>query len=149
MENNFSTNLIYLRESRNEKQAETATALGLSRSTYANYEAGDNLPKADVLMKILGHFGVSFENIMSENLQDAHLNKKTGGENLQANAHLNAHRSAHPNQEKQGSLPIMEEPEAPYNTAQTSPVQYQVKEVIRPVMVTVDHVGREPLQWSM
>ncbi|ULT44155.1 helix-turn-helix transcriptional regulator [Niabella defluvii] len=58
-----------MRERKSEKQADTATALGLSRSTYANYEAGHNLPKADVLLKIISHFGVPFEIIMTEDLR--------------------------------------------------------------------------------
>lgn len=61
-------NLVFLREVKNESQIETATILGLSRSTYANYETGANLPKADMIMKIIGHFGVSFEKIMKEDL---------------------------------------------------------------------------------
>lgn len=65
----FKENLIFLRELKNETQSDTALVLGLSRSTYANYEAGENLPKADTMMKIIGHFGVSFEKIMSENLK--------------------------------------------------------------------------------
>jgi len=71
----FKTNLIYLREKREETQQETALALNLSRSTYSNYEAGENYPKADILPKILGHYGVTFEEIMYIDLTKTNIYK--------------------------------------------------------------------------
>lgn len=71
----FGENLTQLREAKGETQTEAALALGLSRSTYANYEAGLNSPKIDVIMQILGHFGVSFEQLTSTKAPDVHLNE--------------------------------------------------------------------------
>lgn len=68
MSNLFSKNLVFLREKKGEKQLETATALGLSRSTYANYEVGINQPKLDILLKIIGHFDIDFLKLMSQDL---------------------------------------------------------------------------------
>jgi transcriptional regulator with XRE-family HTH domain len=91
----FKINLVFLREKLQEKQQETAAALGLTRSTYANYETGANLPKADVLAKILGHFSVTFEQLMFLDLSNVHPNILEDGENKGQNVHLNVHPSVH------------------------------------------------------
>ena len=72
----FKNNLVYLRELKGENQTQLATALGLTRSTYANYEIGENEPKANIILKIIGHFGVSFEDLMSKDLSKARLAPK-------------------------------------------------------------------------
>lgn len=103
----FKNNLTFLRERKGEKQSETASILGLTRSTYANYETGANIPKADILLKIIGHFGVSFEEIMNRDLSDVHLNPEQDVPEKQQNVHLNVHPSVHLNAPKgvnKGSL---------------------------------------------
>lgn len=51
---------------------DTAAALGISRSTYANYETGANEPKTAVLIRMLQHFNTSFESLMgTENKEQA------------------------------------------------------------------------------
>ena len=72
----FAKNLVFLREKKGENQSETASALNLSRSTYANYETGANLPKVDIAVKIIGHFGVTFEDLMQTDIQDVYLSEK-------------------------------------------------------------------------
>ncbi|MFT3979063.1 MAG: S24 family peptidase [Ferruginibacter sp.] len=74
----FSKNLAFLREQAKETQDKTATALGLTRSTLANYENGENLPKIDVGVKILNHFSISFEELMNVDLEKSHISKKVG-----------------------------------------------------------------------
>lgn len=143
MENIFKNNLVFLRESKNEKQAETATALGLSRSTYANYEVGENLPKADIMLKIIGHFGVGFEKLMSVDLKNDNLLKKTIGNKLQANDNLNDNQSDNLNANFEADFPLLNDPETAYKSGKNAPLQYQVKEIIKPVLVTVDTLGRE------
>ena len=81
----FKTNLIFLREKRDESQAETAIGLNLSRSTYANYETGENYPKADILLKILGHYGVTFEEIMNVDLTKTNIYESENNEKLSLN----------------------------------------------------------------
>lgn len=76
MKNIFAKNLIYLRELKGETQTETALALNLSRSTYANYEADINQPKTDILLKIIGHFGVEFEKMMNVDLSKGKIFEK-------------------------------------------------------------------------
>ena len=74
----FKNNLVFLRELKGENQTQSATALGLTRSTYANYEIGENEPKANIILKIIGHFGVSFEELMSSDLSKARFSYKDG-----------------------------------------------------------------------
>jgi DNA-binding XRE family transcriptional regulator len=72
----FSSNLIYLREIKGETQEETATALDISRSTYVNYETSPQKPKADICLKIIGHFDISFEDLMLVDLSKGKDGKK-------------------------------------------------------------------------
>lgn len=91
----FKNNLIYLRELGGKNQIETAAILGLSRSTYANYETGANQPKADILMKILGHFNVSFEDLLNTDLtKGAKRQKKADKKTEEKGANLGANRGA-------------------------------------------------------
>ena len=69
----LKNNLIYLRLLKKETQEETASALGFSRSTYANYETGDNRPKSDKLEKIIGHFKVTEKELLYSDLTDGNL----------------------------------------------------------------------------
>lgn len=72
----WSKNLIFLRLQKGESQTQTATVLGLSRSTYSNYEADENLPNIDTIRKILGHFSISFEDFLLENLENVRNEEK-------------------------------------------------------------------------
>jgi transcriptional regulator with XRE-family HTH domain len=74
-------NLVFLREQKGESQLETATALGLSRSTYANYEAGINLPNVETVNKILGHFNIDFETFFRIDLENVRKDEKKSVEN--------------------------------------------------------------------
>ena len=89
----FKFNLVYLREIARENQTQCSTALGLTRSTYANYEIGENEPKAKVLMKILGHFNVSFEELMSNDLRNVNQNKKSDTKKREENVNQNVNQN--------------------------------------------------------
>ena len=73
MANFFHTNLAHLRGAKGETQTETATALGINRSTYANYEVANNIPKWDILLKLTAHFKVSFETLVYLDLRQIRL----------------------------------------------------------------------------
>lgn len=123
-----------------ETQAETASALGLTRSTYANYETNANQPKSDVINKILGHFGVTFEKIMSEDFTIVHLNKKQGEAKKQKNVHLNVHPSVHLKGKKQ---PQYQKKGSWENRGFLNEVHEQSGKQFAPVIITVDSVGNE------
>jgi Predicted transcriptional regulators len=78
MLHNWAKNLVFLRENAGESQLEVATVLGLSRSTYANYEAGINLPNIEIVEKILGYYAIDFDTFLFANLSDARIRKKIG-----------------------------------------------------------------------
>lgn len=110
MENYFKTNLVFLREKKGETQLETATALGLTRSTYANYEVGANLPKADILQKIIGHFETDFNTIMSSDLSNLSFNPVSTSSKKVNNPQVSPQFSAQIDTKKH----ILNEPEAVY-----------------------------------
>lgn len=80
----LKTNLIFLRTQKGQTQSETASALGLSRSTYANYENGDNAPKSDKLTNIVRFFGVTLDELLNVDLRQGNLNE-IGAEAKNAN----------------------------------------------------------------
>ena len=52
-----------IRINANEKQEETAKAIGVSVETWANYEKGKTFPDIPILKKIEKHFNVSYNDI--------------------------------------------------------------------------------------
>lgn len=120
----FKNNLIYLRENANQNQIQVATALGLSRSTYANYETGANLPKADIMLKIIGHFNVSFENLMTIDLSKKVNTQTLGKEVNRVDNRVNSR---------------VNYPEKEPKTSQKT--KYVVSQM--PKVVTVDEFGRD------
>jgi transcriptional regulator with XRE-family HTH domain len=133
MENFFSSNLIFLRERKGENQIQAATALDLTRSTYANYEVGENLPKLDVINRILGHFNVSFEELVQTDLKNVGIDEKSGRKKNGQNVGENVGKNVGIGGQKQPDSPIL------------SVVQEaERKEIIRmPQVITVDHSGEE------
>ena len=55
--------LQYLRELHDLKQQEVADALGVSRSTYANYESGRRSPDIDLLISLADFYGMSLDEL--------------------------------------------------------------------------------------
>ena len=67
--NMFHDNLKYLRMNSKKAQSEIAQDLGISRSTWGDYENGKSEPIASVLKKIGSYFGVSLDDLLSTNLR--------------------------------------------------------------------------------
>lgn len=55
--------LQVLRELHDMKQQEVADALGVSRSTYANYESGRRAPDIELLMHLADIYGISLDEL--------------------------------------------------------------------------------------
>lgn len=53
--------LLSLRKNIGKTQEEVAKELGITRATYANYEAGKTQPDFDILLKIANYFNVSLD----------------------------------------------------------------------------------------
>jgi len=69
-------NLKNLRERKNHTQRKMADLLGLSRSTYINYEKGNSEPPASVLLKIAQYYKVSIDGLLTEDLVVPLFNQK-------------------------------------------------------------------------
>lgn len=68
MKNFFSTNLIFLRKQKGLTQEKVATALGLKRNTYANYESEHSQPDILTLLNIASNFGISVDDFLKTDL---------------------------------------------------------------------------------
>ena len=61
--------LQFLRELRDWKQQDVAKALGVSRSTYANYESGRRAPDLSILMNLADIYGISLDELTGHKVQ--------------------------------------------------------------------------------
>ncbi|MGN7787383.1 helix-turn-helix domain-containing protein [Niabella sp. 22666] len=132
----FGQNLKFLREKNNWKQSQMIDLVGVKASTWGMWENEKSYPNFLDLLKISNYFGVKETELIHSDLSNAHLNEKNGSTENAENAHLNAHPFAHLNSENDHQKLSTKKLETPV-------IKYEVKEVIRPVMVTVDHQGRE------
>ena len=62
----FSNNLKALRAKKGYKQAEIADSIGVTVSTWSNYEVGKSEPNLEILIKISDFFGISLDLLLSE-----------------------------------------------------------------------------------
>jgi len=60
----FKQNLAYLRKSQGWTQEDLAQKLGIKRTVVASYEAGNTLPKFNILLEIRKVFNVSLERLL-------------------------------------------------------------------------------------
>lgn len=60
----FSTQLSKLRKAKKLNQEQASELLGISRSTYANYEVGAREPSLALLKKMAKVFGVSADYLL-------------------------------------------------------------------------------------
>lgn len=58
---NFGDRLKYLRKSKGINQEDLANILGLTRSAVSKWEAAENTPPADVLVRIADYFDISLD----------------------------------------------------------------------------------------
>jgi transcriptional regulator with XRE-family HTH domain len=77
----FANNLSYLRKKKGLTQAEVATALGLKRNTFSNYETTHSEPDLGTLEKIASFFDISIDELVSVDLSKGGLVEYKEGEN--------------------------------------------------------------------
>lgn len=63
---NLGKNLKALRKKAHLKQHHIAEAIGISRSAYAYYETGNNMPKMERLVKLADIFNVSVDELLGD-----------------------------------------------------------------------------------
>ena len=91
----------FLRVSRNLKQTEIQSSIGIDRTTWSNYENDKSFPKLELFHTISSYFGVNADDLLNKDLSiNVHLNKNRVVENTGENVHLNVHPSVHLNSEK-------------------------------------------------
>lgn len=80
----FASNLSFLRKKKGLTQAEVATALGLKRNTFSNYETTHSEPDLNTLEKIASFFDISMDELISLDLSKGGL-VELKGENDEKN----------------------------------------------------------------
>lgn len=80
----FASNLSFLRKKKGLTQAEVATALGLKRNTFSNYETTHSEPDLNTLEKIASFFDISMDELISLDLSKGAL-VELKGENDEKN----------------------------------------------------------------
>lgn len=65
----LNQNLTFLRKKIGFKQAEMLDTLGFKRTTWATWELGYSEPSIDKLLKIVEYFGVTLDEIVTEDLE--------------------------------------------------------------------------------
>ena len=63
--------LQFLRELRDWKQQDVANELGVSRSTYANYESGRRAPDLSILMNLADIYGISLDELTGHKVKQS------------------------------------------------------------------------------
>ena len=69
----FANNIGFLRRKRGLTQIEVATALGLKRNTFSNYETTHSEPDLGTLEKIASFFDISIDELISVDLSKGNL----------------------------------------------------------------------------
>jgi transcriptional regulator with XRE-family HTH domain len=101
-------NLLFLRKKNGWTQAEMQDRCGISTATWSNYENAKTEPDIQTIIEISRIFKVSIDDLLTVNLENAHLNEDFEG---QKNAHQNAHLSAHLNTKNKGKYTEVDGPE--------------------------------------
>jgi transcriptional regulator with XRE-family HTH domain len=107
----FSSNLEFLRKSRNMKQAEIQDSIGIERTTWSNYERNKSYPQLELFHKIAKFFGVNEFDLLNVDLSNVNLNEKKGSEKNSKNVNLNVNPSVNLNTQN-----VVNERKELYNT---------------------------------
>jgi transcriptional regulator with XRE-family HTH domain len=67
-DNNLAKNLKYLRKKRGLNQADIRSELGITRSTWSNYENGITTPTLNDLIKFSRFFGITMDELILHDL---------------------------------------------------------------------------------
>lgn len=128
----FAPNLSYLRKKKGLTQAEVATALGLKRNTFSNYETTHSEPDLGTLEKIASFFDISLNELLSVDLSKGSLVE---------------YRSEEVEEKDKN---IVEEPETPYLQsadhdlpAVVGTTLFPYRRFQAPKIITVDSQGEE------
>ena len=116
----FAKNIRYLRKGKRLTQEKAAVALGLTRTTYANYEAAGAEPGLQTLLKISSFFGVSIDDLLSKNIEM---------ENLLGSNEMKAPAKASSKSEKTKKYELNDGVNSMFADRQETAIWYLLKEV--------------------
>lgn len=131
----LKNNLIFLRENAGLSQLELATVLGCSRSTYANWESGSNMPKSDMKMKIVRFFKITLDELEGKDLSKGNLISKSHKKN--------SHKISNLKGNPKGNLIEENKEQDHIATFENNKVQLHQNESNQPKIITVDSSGEE------
>lgn len=114
MEIYLSKNLLHHRILTGDSQAKAATDLNLKRTTYVNYESGQNEPDLKTLVMISIKMGVSLDDLVLKDLSKGNL--MTSFEEVEKR-NLKRNLKGNLNDQKQQFLSNSNEPEVTYGSA--------------------------------
>ena len=97
----ISESLKRCREHFNLTQAQVAESIGILQQTYYKYEAGKNVPSADVVVKLANAYGVSTDYLLGLSDEPA-SSTSTNADNELVNAVVSLHRALQNVIEKRG-----------------------------------------------
>ncbi len=76
----ISSNLSKLRKKRKLTQLELATKFNFSDKTISKWESGESLPNIEVLCKLAEFYGITLNELITENLEVDEIDKKANKE---------------------------------------------------------------------
>lgn len=74
--NYFGKNLQFLRKEKKLRQHQMLDSLGVSRTTWSNYEQSRTAPSLDGLVKISRFFGVSLDELITQDIEQKFKGRK-------------------------------------------------------------------------
>ena len=131
----FASNLSFLRKKKGLTQIEVATALGLKRNTFSNYETTHSEPDLGTLEKIASFFDISMDELISVD-----LSKETLIEYKEANENQDVNNSGKTLSQTGQILPPINE-DMPVSVVGNTLFPYRRFQA--PKIITVDSQGEE------
>ena len=131
MKNFFKSNINSLRKSKGLTQEKAATALGLKRNTYANYESGHSEPDIDTIIKIASFFGINVSDLLNFDIVNGKLIGEGMDDELLQNGNLNS--------KPLGKVNAKNDPVKTDKNGQKKAINSDVL----PQIITVDSLGNE------
>ncbi len=108
----LAKNLHTLRKEFDYTQAEMPALIGVTRTTWSNWENNKSEPEVSKLIEIAQLFGVTLDTLLTVDVaENVHLIQKTGEKTSSKNVHLNVHPIV-----RGTKLSVVSEPDTSYET---------------------------------
>jgi transcriptional regulator with XRE-family HTH domain len=138
----FASNIVYLRKNKGLTQAEVATALGLKRNTFSNYETSHSEPDLVTLEKIASFFDISIDELISVDLTRGRLVEYKEVNDINEKDNIKGGMTGNLTSLARQYQPPVDE-ELTINIAKEGVVPYNKGRFQAPKIVTIDSQGGE------